>query len=57
MLHGKIPLVAFILSQPFAKGKHSFDLEKLTDMICVMIIATEVLSQIHDDISAVRGFL
>lgn len=46
-----------ILSHKHTKGKHSFDLIKLNDMIIVMIITNEVLQQIYDDISAVRGFL
>lgn len=46
-----------ILSYLEIKGKHSFDLIKLTDMISGMIITNEFLQQIFDDISAVRGFL
>ena len=46
-----------ILSYLETKGKHSFDLIKIIDMIYCMIITNEFLQQIFDDISAVRGFL
>lgn len=46
-----------ILSYLETKGKHSFDLIKIIDMIDCMIITNEFLQQIFDDISAVRGFL
>lgn len=39
------------------KSKLSFALKKYLVNICGMIIAVEVLAQIADDISAVRGFL